>query len=985
MQIIFKRPLLFGLFVFCLLMVLTQYLTYQKYLLDKAARYDSAMHAANMAKDRLQASLQYSIAATRTLDFIIDKYGFPDNFDGIAKDLIAANKHIDAIELVRGGIITHVYPLKGNESVIGYNVLADQTRNKEAFKAINSKEMFFAGPLKLRQGGIGVVGRHAMFRKGRFVGFSVVIIKLSTLLNAAGIAADANSAFEYQLSKVDPDTKKEEFFIDNTKTFGDDNTAAVEMQTADWKIYARAKQGILVPSVLPFAIVGFIFSIVGGVLAWYLLRQPEKLTQEVREKTLLLGKVEQRYSAIVQNSFHALFLLRPGETVLEANEAACQLFGYTQDEFRQCLVPAIFTKLDQMLAHGVTQIEPHTVQGEVQGIKKNGIRFPCEISAILFKDITGGQYASILAIDISDRKQQETRNNELLIANIAAKNQLQTVLQSISDGFIAFDKDWNFTYINEKGAFLFEQHTPAQLIGRNLCAIFPELTTAAFFRNFEYVMQRRISLTVLEYFELGARYVENRIYPSDDGGITVTCKDVTSQIAITAEVKRSQEALKKIMDSSVDVICTMDAAGNFSEVSCAALEVWGYTPAELIGQPFMDLVLPEDYEKTISAAKDIAEGNPTTNFENSYVKKDGTIVPIIWSARWDENEQSMYCIAKDGTEKRRIENEKALGEQRFKSLVQDGSDLISVLDPEGCYLYKSPSSLAVLGRKSEEFSGECIFDFIHTEDVNAVRDSFLSLEPDSRVTLEPFRFRHKDGNWRWLETTFTNLRDNPAVKGIVTTSRDVSERIEVVKAIRESEIRYRYLFDNNPQPMYIFNLETQQIMECNKRLISKYGYEHEEFSNFKITNFRPEEDWDKVLEAIADSGSFGERHPKIWRHLKKNGDMMYVEIIANIIEFNGVRAALVLIDDVTERHNYVKAIEKQNASLQEIAWVQSHVVRAPLARIMGLADFLKNHTTTEEEREQLLSYIGSAAEEFDVIVKDIIMKADQVRHTKSDF
>src|SRR4030095_2840213 len=135
----------------------------------------------------------YSLSATQALTLIIDKDGIPRNFDSIAAYILKNNKNIDALELVPRGVIQYIYPLEGNEAVVGYNVLEDSTRSKEAFKAIGKKDLFFAGPLQLRQGGIGVVGRLPVFRQNRFWGFSAVVIKLPTLLKSAGIDTTGES------------------------------------------------------------------------------------------------------------------------------------------------------------------------------------------------------------------------------------------------------------------------------------------------------------------------------------------------------------------------------------------------------------------------------------------------------------------------------------------------------------------------------------------------------------------------------------------------------------------------------------------------------------------------------------------------------------------------------------------------------------------------------------------------------------------------
>lgn len=248
---------------------------------------------------------------------------------------------------------------------------------------------------------------------------------------------------------------------------------------------------------------------------------------------------------------------------------------------------------------------------------------------------------------------------------------------------------------------------------------------------------------------------------------------------------------KKILDQSLDIICTFDQKGQFIWVNGAATSILGYQAHELEGRPYLEFVVEEDREKTAVASAAIVAGTKMTNFENRYIRKDGSLVPMIWSAKWDEDEKIMYCIARDATEKKLTEEQLKISEQRFKALVQDGSDLIGILDLEANFTYVSPTSVSVLGMHPEEFIGKNTFDFIHPADKEEVLSNFLKLESEKRVYISPFRFKHKNGSWRWVETVVTNMMEEPAVAGIVANSRDVTERIQSEYQLKESEGKLR--------------------------------------------------------------------------------------------------------------------------------------------------------------------------------------------------
>ena len=177
-----KIPLVAGAGTFIGLLILTQLVAYQHYLIYRSGQSREMNNAANLAKEKIQTALGNSLSATQTLSFIIKKYGLHNDFDSIAKKIIESDKYIDALELVEGGVITHVYPLKNNEAAIGLNILKDSLRSPEAYKSIEKRQLFFAGPFELKQGGSGIIGRLPIFIDDKFWGFSASLIHLATLI-----------------------------------------------------------------------------------------------------------------------------------------------------------------------------------------------------------------------------------------------------------------------------------------------------------------------------------------------------------------------------------------------------------------------------------------------------------------------------------------------------------------------------------------------------------------------------------------------------------------------------------------------------------------------------------------------------------------------------------------------------------------------------------------------------------------------------------
>ncbi len=204
------------------------------------------------------------------------------------------------------------------------------------------------------------------------------------------------------------------------------------------------------------------------------------------------------------------------------------------------------------------------------------------------------------------------------------------------------------------------------------------------------------------------------------------------------------------------------------------------------------------------------------------------------------------------------------------------------------------------------------------------------------------------------------------------------ERKKSIKELEESEKRYSDLFQLSPQPMWVYESGTLEFLDVNAAAIKHYGYSREDFLSMDVKELIPDED------TTEESSCFPKEHDPlilqvICRHKKKNGEIIQVELQSNIIDFKGREAYLALSIDITERLNYIGAIENQNKKLQEIAWIQSHVVRAPLAKIMGLIDLIQNHKLSDTEKDDYFIHILDAANEFDAIVKDIVKKTELVQ------
>jgi PAS domain S-box-containing protein len=205
------------------------------------------------------------------------------------------------------------------------------------------------------------------------------------------------------------------------------------------------------------------------------------------------------------------------------------------------------------------------------------------------------------------------------------------------------------------------------------------------------------------------------------------------------------------------------------------------------------------------------------------------------------------------------------------------------------------------------------------------------------------------------------------------------ERNKNLIRLQESEQRYSDLFQLSPQPMWVFDLETLEFLNVNQAAIVHYGYSLEEFMSMTIKDIRPKEEAGFAENLIEQTRKENSRPVRaIFNHVKKDGTLIRVEAHSNAIDFQGRRCRLVLANDITSKLKYLEAIETQNEKMRDIAWTQSHILRSPLSRMMGLIDLIQNDDLEVSELKEFLRHLVDSAKEFDAIIREVVEKAQQI-------
>lgn len=201
------------------------------------------------------------------------------------------------------------------------------------------------------------------------------------------------------------------------------------------------------------------------------------------------------------------------------------------------------------------------------------------------------------------------------------------------------------------------------------------------------------------------------------------------------------------------------------------------------------------------------------------------------------------------------------------------------------------------------------------------------------------------------------------------------ERKRKKHELEESKKLYSDLFHLSPIPMWVFDMETLFFLDVNQTAINHYGYSLQEFLAMTIKDIKVPEEVEKMDQALKSKETLFKDK---FKHIKKDGTHIDVEMQSSNIEFLGRKAKLILANDITERNKYLETIETQNKNLKEIAWIQSHVVRSPVARILGLLNYMEEYDLSDDEKKFFQKSLKKSVLELDNVIKEITHKTQQL-------
>ena len=374
---------------------------------------------------------------------------------------------------------------------------------------------------------------------------------------------------------------------------------------------------------------------------------------------------------------------------------------------------------------------------------------------------------------------------------------LQATLDATADGILVIDRDGAVTVFNTR--FLELWHLPRELVDAGedeamLAAVLEQLVDPdAFLERIRelYADPAAESCDVLEFHDgrVFERYSAPQYLDGEITGRVWSFRDVTERRRAESAQHRSEQRFRETLENVSLVAASIDAEGVVTFANDFLLQLTGWTRAEVVGHDWFER-FDGDEDVRRDYFECMARGEIRPHFESTIRTRRGELRTIRWSSTMQSAEDGtadgIVTIGEDVTERRAAEEELRVREEHFRSLIENASDVICVLTPDGTSLYESPSVERVLGWKPEEIVGRSNFAFRHPDDAEAANAAFEAILAGEVVPPLEVRLRHRDGGWRVVETV-GRLRERNGQPVVVFNYRDVTERRELEEQLLHAQ------------------------------------------------------------------------------------------------------------------------------------------------------------------------------------------------------
>jgi len=322
-------------------------------------------------------------------------------------------------------------------------------------------------------------------------------------------------------------------------------------------------------------------------------------------------------------------------------------------------------------------------------------------------------------------------------------------------------------------------------------------------------------------------------------------------------------------------------------------------------------------------------------------------------------------------------------ERRFKALIQEGGDVVFILNRSGRLSFASDNVEKVLDVSPGEITGTSIYRYLHKDDHLQFEERLQSLSDHQKIHLPPYRIMRPEGKWVWFSSILTNLESEPSVNGIIVNSMNITDQVEYAEKLLNANERFVQVLRTSNEAICDWDIVHDKVF-WGQGFQEIFGFDLSRYNNNLWSDNIHPDDKEYVLKKIdqALSDPLAEKFFASYRFIRADGSIALIEHRATFTRDESGKAirGIGAFRDVTELKESLLKLKLRNEQLEKITWIQSHLVRAPLAKIMCLVDLLAlQDKTTGISDSEIIDGIIDASLELDQIIRKIIKQSELLK------
>jgi len=507
---------------------------------------------------------------------------------------------------------------------------------------------------------------------------------------------------------------------------------------------------------------------------------------------------EKRLRAIIENSNDGISLLDENFKVKFRSDATTKITGWKSEDIidTDSLKHIHPDDLDSIrVIHQKVLLNPGksfnilcrnlNINGEYRWIESNlkNLLHDEDIKAIV------SNYS-----DVTERKESEQKIQQ-------SEYQLRNTLDNMMEGVQIHDFDWNYTYVND-ALVKYSHYTKEELLGNTIMEKYPGIEQTDLFKTLQICMNERVHKFIetefrfpdntIEFFELSIQPVPQ--------GLFILSLNITERKRAEEKLIKSELRYRTLLENCEDIVTLFDKSFNVIYRSPSSARITGWTDEDMMGQSGITNIHPDDREYAIKCIGNIME-NPglhvsvTVRLKNKnghFIWVEGLIINLLKQ----DSVKAIVFNYRDITNRKENEERLAASELKFRTLIENGNDIVSMFDEDFNVIYRSPSAARVTGWADEYMVGKKGTRNIHPEDIeNAVNNiRKIKANPGKPINVS-LRMKHYDGHYIWVEGVIINLLQDKNINAIVFNFRDITEAKRSADELRASENKYRSLIE----------------------------------------------------------------------------------------------------------------------------------------------------------------------------------------------